>query len=90
MFPAVTIAAEISRAVCQSDIEYRPPTSVTICYEHRTNLPLEVFAPIPESHNDANSALDWLALGKEVLPNTRPLSAEERSSVNEFFLSHFQ
>ena len=90
MLPAITIAAEISRAASQGDFQYRSPTAVTICYQHRANLPLEVYDPTPDSENGCGAALDWIALGKEALPNARSLSPAERSSVNEFFLSHFQ
>jgi hypothetical protein len=94
MFPAVTIAAEIYQAVRYTDLQYRPPTAVTVCYEHFAGMPIETFdqtnipsQAIAPSHS---VALDWMALGKEVLPNARSLSPEERSSINEFFLSHFQ
>lgn len=94
MLPAVTIAAQIYRSACYGDLQYRPPTAVTVCYEHSAGMPLETFNPartlpqvIAPSHS---AALDWMALGKEVLPNARALSPEERSSINEFFLSHFE
>jgi hypothetical protein len=94
MFPAITIAAEIHQAVRYGDLQYRPPTAVTVCYEHFAGMPLATFnqaktpsQAITPSHG---VALDWMALGKEVLPNSRSLSPEERSSINEFFLSHFQ
>jgi len=31
----------------------------------------------------------WIVLAKEILPDATPLTPEERSSINEFFLSHF-
>ena len=86
MFPAVTIAAEICHAACNGRLQYRPSTAVTVCYEHSAGMPLETFNPtrtppqtISPSHTDA---LDWMALGKEALPNARALSPEERSSIN--------
>jgi len=34
------------------------------------------------SHADA---LEWMSLANEALPNSKPLSTEERASINEFF-----
>jgi hypothetical protein len=95
MFPVITIAAEIHQAVRYGDLQqYRPPTAVTVCYEHFAGMPLETFnqakTPSQAIASSHSVALDWMALGKEVLPNARSLSPEERSSINEFFLSHFQ
>lgn len=94
MFPAITIAAEISRAACQDNLRFRPPTAVTICYDRFAGTPLETFDPTqtaPQTISPNHGvALDLLALGKVALPNARSLSPEERSSINEFFLSHFQ
>jgi len=37
-----------------------------------------------------STALDWMRLAKETLPNGMPLTPEERVSVNEFFWFHFK
>lgn len=36
------------------------------------------------------TALDWVMLAKEGLPNATPLTPEERSSINEYFWSQFE
>lgn len=35
------------------------------------------------------AALDWLSLSHEALPDAQPMTADERSSINDFFWSHF-
>jgi hypothetical protein len=90
MFPAITIAAEINRAVCQSDFQYRPPTAVSVCYEHRARVPVSALISLAPATTSRDASLEWLALGKEALPKARPLSPEERLSINEFFWSHFE
>jgi len=37
-----------------------------------------------------STALDWVRLSKETLPNATPLTPEERISINEFFWFHFK
>jgi hypothetical protein len=37
-----------------------------------------------------STALHWMRLAKETLPNATPLTREERLSINEFFWSHFK
>ena len=37
-----------------------------------------------------STLLDLMRLAKEVLPTAKPLMAEERVSINEFFWSHFK
>lgn len=44
--------------------------------------------PLPQTN--LATALDWLSLAKEALADTKPLTSEERASINEFFWSHFQ
>jgi hypothetical protein len=37
-----------------------------------------------------STAVDWMRFAKETLPNTKPLTPEERVSINEFFWSRFK
>ena len=72
--------------------------SITLEYSTVTTIELEgigqqptaTFELKPQLEPTYAAALDWLAFSKEVLPNARPLTAEERSSINEFFWSHFK
>jgi hypothetical protein len=69
---------------------YRQSTVTSVVYEGCEILPLkasELEALSIESHS---AALDWILLAKEALPNITPLTPEERSSINEFFWSHFK
>ena len=69
---------------------YRQSTAMSVVYEGREVLPLkasELEALSIESHS---AALDWMLLAKEALPNVSPLSSEERSSIDDFFWSHFK
>ena len=69
---------------------YRQSTATSVVYEGREVLTLkasELEALSIESHS---AALDWVLLAKEALPNVTPLTSEERSSINEFFWSHFK
>ena len=42
-----------------------------------------------ERSSPHETALDWLSLSREVLPEAHPMTADERTSINEFFWSHF-
>jgi hypothetical protein len=69
---------------------YRQSTATSVIYEGCESLPLkamELEALTVEGHS---AALDWIMLAKESLPNATPLTSEERSSINEFFWSHFK
>ena len=61
-----------------------------ICLDDHSYMPTEAVALQESSVPSHADALDWMALANEALPNSKPLSAEERASINEFFWSHFQ
>jgi hypothetical protein len=86
--PAIIIAPLILDLGYARENTFQSPTAVSILVEAREQQPTAVFkaAPVDPSYL---SALDWLELSKVVLPDARPLTAEERSSINEFFWSHF-
>ena len=67
-----------------------PNTAVSVVVQATEQQPtatFEVTESVESSHRDA---LNWLALSQVVLPNAQPLTPEERSSINEFFWSHFE
>jgi hypothetical protein len=65
-------------------------TATTIELGGVEQLPTATFEVEDRLEPSHRVALDWLAFTKEVLPNARPLTPEERSSINEFFWSHFK
>jgi hypothetical protein len=69
---------------------YRPPTAASVTYELRQEFPTGFLDFSQEVEPKHSNALDWISLGREVLPNATPLTAEERASVNEFFWAHFE
>jgi hypothetical protein len=65
-------------------------TATTIELGGVEHLPTATFGVEDRLEPGHRVALDWLAFSKEVLPNALPLTPEERSSINEFFWSHFK
>jgi hypothetical protein len=67
---------------------YSMGAASTLRYEFKTGRPIE--RTLPSDNRVHAAALDWIALGREVLPGTRPMSQVEKESINAFFLSHFE
>ena len=86
-FPAIIAPIILNLAYAQANT-FAPPTSVSVVVETTEPQPTATFkaAQIDSAYL---LALDWLDLSRTVLPNAQPLSAEERSSINDFFWSHF-
>jgi hypothetical protein len=86
-FPAIIAPIILNLAYAQANT-FASPTSVSVVVEATEPQPTATFKAV--QINSAHLlALDWLDLSKTVLPNAQPLSAEERSSINDFFWSHF-
>ena len=77
------------QAVLQFIQGFEVGTAASIRTESREQQPTMTFAVDAESYAPHENALDWLSLSREALPDARPMTADERSSINEFFLSHF-
>lgn len=69
---------------------YVQSTATSVVYEGSESLPLEAIELEALTFENHTAALDWMLLAKEALPNTTPLTSDERSSINEFFWSHFK
>lgn len=66
---------------------FTSPTAVSILIDGSSQQPTATFATVePDS---IHFALDWLDLSRHLLPNVERLTPDERSSINEFFWSHF-
>jgi hypothetical protein len=65
-------------------------TATTISIGGVEQRPTATFDLEAQIKSDHGLALDWLAFSKAVLPSARPLTPDERASVNEFFWSHFE
>jgi hypothetical protein len=63
------------------------PTAVSILIDGSSQQPTATFTAVESDSVDF--AMDWLGLSTDVLPNAEPLTPDERSSINEFFWSHF-
>jgi hypothetical protein len=87
-FPAAIIAPIILNLGYTQANTFSSPTAVSVLVETTESQPTITFkaAQIDSAYL---LALDWLDLSKTVLANTQPLTAEERSSINDFFWSHF-
>ena len=59
-----------------------------------SSVPKDVPAQVESTYEWAfpiqRTAIDWVMLAKETLPNATPLTPEERISINEYFWSHFK
>jgi hypothetical protein len=64
-------------------------TAASIKIESRELQPTMTFAVSAEKISSHETTLDWMSLSSEVLPDARPMTPDERSSINEFFWSHF-
>ena len=86
-FPAVIAPIILNLAYAQVNT-FASPTSVSVVVEATEPQPTATFkaAQIDSAYL---LALDWLDLSKTVLATAQSLTAEERSSINDFFWSHF-
>lgn len=66
---------------------FTSPTAVSILIDGSSQQPTATFAAVET--DSTHFALEWLDLSIHVLPNVEPLTPDERSSINEFFWSHF-
>jgi hypothetical protein len=66
---------------------FTSPTAVSILIDGSSQQPTATFATVET--DSIHFALDWLDLLRHVLPNVERLTPDERSSINEFFWSHF-
>ena len=85
--PALIIAPIILNLGYAQANTFTSPTAVSIIMDGSGQQPTATFAPA--EWDSSYLALDWLDLSKAVLPDAEPLTPDERSSINEFFLSHF-
>ena len=85
--PAAMIAPMILNLGYAHANTFRVPTAVSIVIDGSTQQPTATFAAVES--DSIHTALDWLDLSNHVLPNAKPLTPDERSSINEFFWSHF-
>jgi hypothetical protein len=85
--PAAIIAPMILNLGYTHANKFTVPTAVSIVIDSSSQQPTATFAA---AENDSiHDALDWLNLSSYVLPHAKPLTPDERSSINEFFWSHF-
>jgi hypothetical protein len=85
--PAAIIAPIVLNLAYAQANTFSSPTAVSILIDRTEQQPTATFAATKV--DSAYLALDWLDLSKAVLPDAAPLTPDERSSINEFFWSHF-
>lgn len=86
--PAAVIAPIILNLGYSQASTFKSPTAVSVVVDTTESQPTVTFQPV-QIDSAYLLALDWLDLSKTVLANAQPLTAEERSSINDFFWSHF-
>jgi hypothetical protein len=70
--------------------EYKNPTSMTMSYQGQViRLPIPAFRLEEEGFN-GSQAIGLIALSKEVLKHSRPLTPAERAGADAFVWSHFK
>lgn len=87
--PTLAIPLYVSLAPYSQAKRFEAGTAASIKTESREQQPTMTFAVEVEKPSPHETALDWLLLSREVLPDARPMTADERSSINDFFWSHF-
>lgn len=71
--------------------EYKSPTSISLQYHGEViHFPIQEFRLKDVSFGDVNRSLSLISLSREVLKNSRTLTAEERLGVDAFVWSHFK
>jgi hypothetical protein len=85
----IAIPLYVSLAPYSQAKRFEAGTAASIRIEAQEQQPTMTFAVDVEKSSPHATALDWLSISNEVLPNARPMTADERSSINEFFWSHF-
>lgn len=66
---------------------YSASNAVSLHYKVRQHYPREASEQDPEVPQ--LSTLGWVHFSRQAQPAAKPLTSEERASVNEFFWSHF-
>jgi hypothetical protein len=84
-----TLAIPLCFAPYSQAKRFEAGTAASIKIESMEQQPTMTFAVEIEKPAPHETALEWLSLSRDVLPNAQPMTAEERSSINEFFWSHF-
>ena len=87
--PTLAIPLYVGLAPYSQAKRFEAGTAASIRTESREEQPTMTFAVDVATGSTHESALDWLALSREVLPDAGPMTANERSSINDFFWSHF-
>lgn len=87
--PSTAISLCVSLSPYGQAKRFEPGTAASIRIESREEQPTMTFAVEAAKPSPHETALDWLALSREVLPDAQPMTADERSSINDFFWSHF-
>ena len=87
--PTLAIPLYISLAPYSQAKRFEAGTASSIKIESREDQPTMTFAVGAEKSSPHETALDWLSLSREVLPDAQPMTDDERSSINDFFWSHF-
>ena len=80
----------LTQSECNPRTSFQQTTAATVTYQGERQIPTDCFTVSIESDSMVKDSFDWMSLSSEVLPNARPLTAEERSSINEFFWSQFK
>ena len=88
--PEVVIAKWLDQADCVGANSYSPATAISLVYVREARLPVEMFDIGATQTSRHVNSLDWISLSRTAMPNARPMTTEERQSVNRFFWSHFE
>jgi hypothetical protein len=86
--PVAVIAPIILNLGYNQASTFASPTAVSVLVDATESQPTVTFQPA-QIDSAYLLAMDWLDLSKTVLADAQPLTAEERSSINDFFWSHF-
>lgn len=87
--PTLAIPLCISLSPYSQAKRFEAGTAASIRIESREEQPTMTFVVDAAKPSPHETALDWLALSQETLADARPMTTDERTSINDFFWSHF-
>ncbi len=85
----MTFLMAYSAAGLKGDVSTGTTNAASLEFQSELATPTENFSYCAPDQDEARTSLAWIALGKELLPEGRPLLDWERQDADEFFWSQF-
>lgn len=88
--PAALVALPILILSYTNIGSFAQTTPASLVYNAAGKVPIESVRFQSGEASGEVAPIGWISLARTILPDARSLTPEERSSINEFFWSHFE